>query len=584
MLRGATVKIYLVAGRSDLIGFPGDIKDDTVPLKDLCQERYWGVLVGIIAVLVYAVTLRDSLVLDDKQVILNNPVLRGDLLSLFTSMDTTGDAQLLPYYRPLTYLTFWIEGRLHDFNPFGLRLVNILLHAANACLVYRLAGTVLGNRQAALLAGLLFAVHPLHSEGVDFNSGGRNTMLSCLFILLTCLLHHRSMVRPSRASAPGAVACFLAGLFAKETTLAVFPLLLALEAPRFREKPATSRYPAAVRLLPYAAAAALYLWLRWLTLSRFGVQTGFLPGMGPTLANSVNMSADLGTRLLNNLYIIPRYLLTVISPTALATHYVVPDDLNPLALPLLLSWLGIIAALGWLLTRGRTPGTLFGLAWMILFWLPVSGIIYFPSAPLADRFIYIPAVGLWLVIADQTVRLAPAVQQARRAFAAVVVVLLVVLAGLTFRRNLDWENDITLYSRFVAQYPENIHAHAGLGSAYYNSRSENLLPLAIREFETVLSLNPAFPMIHTFLGNIKLDHNDLPGALSDYTAELGYLPNDKEARINRAIAYEKIGDYPSALKDFQIFLATPGTRDIPGSRAYAEEHARALSRWYGEGK
>lgn len=540
----------------------------------ISQGRLFGFLVATAAALVYLNSLGNGFTLDDNQVLLNNPVLKGSISSLFSTIDTTSDTQLLPYYRPFTYLTFWLEGRLHGFNPLAVHFVNVLLHAVNAVLVFQLARNILSTSHAALFAGLLFAVHPLHTEGVNFIAGGRNTMLACCFILLTWLLHHRSISRPALLTSLGASLCFLTGLFSKETTMAVLPFLLALELPSLWKTSAKERLRSLARLLPYAACALFYLILRGMTLSKLGIQSGIF---GAARTDSINMSADLGTRLLNNLYIIPRYLLTVINPSALATHYVVPDDLNLLALPLLVSWLGIIGGLAWLLTRGRTPGTLFGLSWLVLFWLPVSGIIYFPSAPLADRYLYIPMLGLWLIIGEQTFRTNLTSPASRRYVTVATTVILIILAALTIRRNMDWKNNITLYSRFVEQYPDNIHAQAGLGSAYYLSKNEAYAPLAIKQFESVLNRNPYFPMINTFLGNIMLNHNDLEGALLHYNKAVMLMPNDKEARINRAITLEKLGQPAEALKDYRYFVETPGLREIAGARAYAEERLRALS-------
>ena len=92
------------------------------------KELLTGFLVTVVAFLVYANSLGNSFVGDDHSVILHNPLLRGSPLSLFSGIDTTSDTELLPFYRPLTYLTFLIEQRLHGLTPFFVRLFNVLLH------------------------------------------------------------------------------------------------------------------------------------------------------------------------------------------------------------------------------------------------------------------------------------------------------------------------------------------------------------------------------------------------------------------------------------------------------------------------
>ena len=548
--------------------------------KEKKQQLLFGLLVAAVAFFVYANSLVNGFALDDASVILNNPALRGKLSALFNSIDTTSDTQLLPFYRPFTYLTFYTEGRLHGFNPFFIRLFNVLLHSANAFLVYLLARSLMKDTYAALLAGLLFAVHPVHTEGVDFNSGGRNTMLACFFVLMAYLLHLRSIVnRNITGSAAGSV-FFLAGLFSKELAFAIFPLIVTQEVTHLHEEPAGSRSRAIIRLLPYVAASGCYLIMRWLTLSRLGIQTGILPGLDSQMLQDLYVIPSITERLMNNVYIIPKYLLTVIFPTALSSRYVVPDDLHLLALPLAAAWLCIIGILGWLLTRGRSRTSLFGLSWLVLFWLPVSGIIYVPGAPLADRFLYIPAIGLWLAAADQVIRLVPADTTVRRQAAIVATLVLVMLASLTMRRNLDWKNDIALYSRFVEQYPDNAYGHAGLGSAYYDRSRDNnhYLDPAEKEFEKALALSPtpvAFPRVHNQLGHIKQNRGDYEAALNHYSMALAIFPYDKEARINRGITFEKLNRRGDAVADYQLLLRTPGN-DYLGSRQYAEARLRDL--------
>jgi hypothetical protein len=543
----------------------------------LKREYFFGPFIFVVALLVYANSLGNGFVGDDRSVILNNPLFQGSLLSLFNTIDTIGDF-LLPYYRPLTYMTFWADGRLHGFNPFFIRLFNVLLHSANAYLFYFFTLKIINKTNFALLAGLLFAVHPLNTEGVDFNAGGRNTMLACFFVLLTYLVHRSSIIRNNMYIAHIAGLCMMAGLFSKESALMVFPFIMVLEYLHLREHPVHQRLRSIIRLLPHVLAIVLYLFMRWQTLSKLGIQTGILPSIGTSTIKFMYVIPDLSARLLDNIYILPRYLLTVIWPTALSPVYMVPDDLNLLALPLLAGWVCIVILLAWLLTRGRSNTTLFGLAWLLLFWLPVSGIFWFGSAPLADRYLYLPALGLWIIIADQACQLIGNNITASRYFTISATFALFVLAGLTVRRNMDWRSNMTLFSRVVEQYPDNIQGHMGLGNAYFTRRVGNDILLAEREFERVLDLDPtAMLQPHIKLGHIKLDRDDLDGALHHYNEALGIYPYDKEARFNRAITYEKMGKLKDALVDYQFFLTTPGRNNIPGSRQRAEKSLQELS-------
>ncbi|MEW6713874.1 MAG: tetratricopeptide repeat protein [Nitrospirota bacterium] len=539
-----------------------------------------GLIVAAIAFLLYANSLGNGFVWDDTNIILTNPALLGSPFTLFKSIDVGRDYELLPYYRPLTLLTFLMEGRLYGFNPSMMHLINILLHTVNAFLVYRLAFLLIGNRYTALLAGLLFALHPINTEAVDFISGGRNTMLACFLILAAYLLHYRSVIRHNLFYGIAGALCFLAGMFSKEAAIVVLPFIIVQEIAPLRGDVPRSKSRSVLRLSPYLAAAVCYLIMRWITLSHFGIQNAIIPGFGSDKLQSIYKIPELSVRLLDNLYIIPRYLLAVIWPAALSPRYMIPEDLKSIALPLAAEWLCIIGILFWLFTRGRSRAALFGLAWLVAFYLPVSGIVWFPSAPMAERYIYIPAIGLWLITADQAVRLFPSRETARKIGVTATALFLIILAGLTARRNMDWQSDITLFTRFVKQYPDNFFAHAGLGEAYFNldREDEQNLKMAEEEFEKVLALRPILPPgVHTKLGYIRLARGDSEGAVYYYTIALGIYPLDKEALLNRGIAMENLGRQEEAAADFRRFLSVPGY-ELAEARPYAETRIRALTR------
>lgn len=544
------------------------------------KEQLFGLLIAAITFLAYANSLGNGFTLDDFAVIVNNSVLKGDIASIFSTIDTVSDSQMLPLYRPITYLSYLIESRLHAFNPFYIRLFNVLLHSANAYLVFRLAYTLFKeNIYAALLTSILFAVHPVNTEGVDFNAGGRNTMLACFFSISAFLIHCKNTPQNQYYRSLIGAVFFLAGLLSKESALMVLPFIAYLEVPQFRSGEPGSRFRSVIKLTPYFVATVIYLVMRWQTLSKFGIQTSIIPGIGNNVLESLYVIDPLATRLLNNLYIIPRYLLVLIWPNALCPRYTIPEDLNLLALPISVAWLFILSCLWWIVTRGRSAASMFGLAWLIFFWLPVSGLFIIPI-PLAERYLYIPAIGIWIIVSDQVCALIQKGKPAIQKYLLVTLTfILIILTSFTIRRNFDWENNISLFSRFVQQYPENIHAQAGIGIAYWMSPSKRNHPFTERQLEKVVALEPSAQEPQRLLGHIKLAKNDYEGALQHYSKALEILPYDKESRLNRGIVLEKLNKPEEALNDYLSFLTSPGNSDnLPGGRQHAEERIRVLSK------
>lgn len=535
-------------------------------LGEARSDLICGLAVAATALFLYAGSLWNGFVWDDDIVILGNPLLKGGVLDLFAGIDAGRSGDLTPYYRPLTLLSFLVEGRLHGFNPYLVRLVNVLLHAANSFLVYRLARTLFTGLVPSLLAGLLFAVHPVASEGVNFNAGGRNTMLACLFVISSYLCHRRGVIQGRVSWSLAGALLFLAGLLSKESTMALLPFIVALELPLSRGGEPTKWWRAAARLAPYAAGTLLYGVLRTMALRGAGVR--------------VDIFSGLGERLAQNLYVIPRYLLTVVWPPAQSSRYVIPEDLHLHLLPLITGWLFLAVVFWWVLIRNRSRATLFGAGWLAAFWLPVSGIVPIPSAAMADRYLYLPAIGIWLAVADQVVRALPERPATRRCAVIAAAVILLDLASLTVRRSAVWKSDVALFSRLTEQFPDDAYGHHNLGCAYLDK--EKNLYLAERQFTRALALDPLFPRLRTQLGYVSLLRGDLEGALQHYTAAVQINPGDAEAHLNRGIVLERLGRAAEALGEFRSFLALPST-ELPGARPLAEESVRRLSGFLNRG-
>ncbi len=542
-------------------GENGKLEDHFRMFGEGKRDLLFGLLIALVAFFTYANSLGNGFVWDDDVVIVNNPALTNTLFSLFSGIDTPQQNEVTPYYRPLTLLTFAMEQQWHGLTPFYVRLFNVLLHAVNSFLVYRLARTLFDNRSAAVLAALIFAVHPLNSEGVDFNAGGRNTMLACFFVLSAYLIHRRSIMSEKISCALAGSFLFFLGLFSKETAVAGLPFIGSLEVAVFHAEARQHRGRTIVRILPYAVCVIVYLILRNNALSSFGVHIEIFPG--------------LGSRLLSNMYIFPKYLLSVIWPVALSPKYFIPENLHAYALPLVLAWICIFIGLWWCFTHGRSHATFFGLAWFTVFWLPVSGIIPIPSAPFADRYLYVPAIGLWIVVADQAFRLKWFRDENKYYVLYAAGVLLLLLSSVTVRRNMDWRSDIALFSRYVEQYPDSAFAHHNLGCAYLDKVKN--LDLAESEFEKALALDPFFPKLRTQMGYVRLLRGDYDGAIHDYNEAVSQVPFDAEALLNRAIALDRLGKHTDALIDYRRFLATPGS-ELPLARPGAERRIQELSR------
>lgn len=549
------------------LSFKDIFRDDARPWKA-------GVLTLLAAFAVYANSLLNGFVWDDTNVILTNELLRGSPLDLFRAIDVTRDYELLPYYRPLAQLSFMIEWIVHGLSPFWMHLFNVLLHGANTFLVYCLIRTLSNNILISLLSALLFAVHPLNTESVDFLSGGRNTMLACFFSLSSLLLYRSSLTKGIRWAVYSGIA-FGAGLFSKESAFMTIVFIIWMELRQLRTGGWREWRTSLIRMSPTAVMLFVYLFMRWQTLSGLGIQSGIIPGLGADNMTAIYKVPDLLDRLSANLYIIPRYLQTMLFPVRFSLRYEIPSDISAMMPLLLIFWAGIVGLLLYILRKQRDGMTLFGVIWFTIFYLPVSGLVVFPSAPMADRYMYLPAIGIWVIMAAQVYRL---IVNRGRSVVFTTLAVLIVLGSITIFRNADWRNDISLFQRFVKDYPDDPYAHSGLGNAYYAAREIDLgnLDLAEDEFLKAIEIRAVIPGVYTTLGNIRLYKGDNEGALRYYNFAVGIYPLDKEALLNRAITLENLGRGSEALRDFMRFLSVPGS-ELADARPYAEARIRALT-------
>ncbi len=493
-------------------------------------------LILLVAVgLVYGNSLSNGFVWDDNEIIVNNPVNKDmhSIGTLFGSADDLAAAAGVhaPYYRPLNRLTYIFDYQMFGLNPVGYHAENLLIHLASVLCLYLLAVWLFGEQFPALTTALLFAVHPINAEAVNFISG-RNNLLATLAVLLSFLtfVHGEESHKVRYRYVAGVL--FLMGLLCKETALMAIPFLflhdissLRYLRERFWKKVAS--------LLPFLVGTGIYLAMRTVALAgTFGGNPDW---------------EHLGRRLLQVVYIIPRYGEILLFPHRLTVDYDVPAHFSPGDWWLLPAWLVGGGVLVVLLKTGRAA-TRFGLLWFAVNFIPIANIIPIPSAPMAERFMYLPAIGLWIVAADQAWAL---YGKARRVTAVAGSLVLLVLAAVTFTRNRDWRNDISLFSSVVKATPDSSMGHYNLGVALMKRGD---VAKAEREFMSAVEIDPAHSDALFQIASILLARNSYEEAEKYLARSLQANPGNSEALFNLALLMEKRGRTREAIAYYEEFL------------------------------
>jgi tetratricopeptide (TPR) repeat protein len=448
----------------------------------------------------YLGVLRAGFVYDDVWTIEHNAairsfarvpaLLRGELVRT-----QTPDA-----WRPLVVISHMLDYRLFGLRPLGYHLHSLAWHLGCVLLGFALARRLLGRPALALTAAALFAVHPLHVEAVAAVNFREDLIAACLALaaLLVLAPAPDAGERPRGAlwRLPAAAAFALLALAAKETAI-VLPLLqlvLALLVP--------SR-GALRRALPGAAAlgVAVGLYLLW------RLHAGGLSPYPEELASLPWPTSAEGTL---------RTLAQLVVPLGLSPEYEQPARawLSLAGLASVLGLLAILLASVWAHARGAAVEAV-GLLWLLLAWLPTSGLLGALPNVRADRYAYLPSLGACLAAAALLERLrAP---RARLAATGLAIAPLLVVSWLQVE---VWRSERSLWQRAVATAPASARAWAGLARA---QAAAGELAAAGSSAERALRLAPASGDVHLVLANVRARERRFADALPRY-ARAAELP------------------------------------------------------------
>ena len=421
-------------------------------------------------------------------------------------------------WHPLTWLSHMLDVQLFGLEPGPHHLVNAALHALNALLVHALARRLGARPWTALLAAALFALHPLRVESVAWASERKDVLSGALY--LGTLLAWLSWTRaPSAGRYALALLLFALGLMAK-SMLVTLPVVLVVLAGCGLARPTGRRLVPAVApffLLALAAGAAT-LWIQ-----RAEGAVGSLAAL------------TFAERAANALRTYGIYVGQSLWPSGLACLVPHPVAVTPpaellrvLYLPAALAAAGIALALGlaWRARRTR-PELLFGLAWYLVVAAPVIGFVQVGVQAHADRYTYLPTIGLALALAWTLERLVVARPTLRRPVAVLALAALAALSVASLRQVATWRDSRTLFERALAVTEKNWIAATFLGEV---ERRAGNLELARAHLEFALAAQKTHVPAMLELAQVSLEQGDLVSARRELNRVLRNDAGNAQAR------------------------------------------------------
>jgi tetratricopeptide (TPR) repeat protein len=502
--------------------------------------------VAAAAIVLYLPTLFHDLVWDDNLLlgVMEGRVRAGGLAGLLLS-----DFRLYPweatgYYRPVVMLSLWFDRLLSGIVPFSFHLTNVLLHGLVSALVAVAGRRLTGSATAALLGGLLYAVHPTHVESVAFVSG-RTDLWAAAFGMASLLCWLRSRAgAPSRLlpwAAWGGLT-FLLACLSKEVAVLLPAVVLAWDAvvPTGEDTPSLPGWWRRNR----GWAAAWGLSLAALVALRWGA-AGLppVPGAGSSFADSHMGEALRDWTLIPSMWV--QYLRLLALPWPLKIIYT-PEHLK----------VTVFSVAGLLMFAGTATATsgvgsrrvgLFGLLWVGAFLLPVSGVVPLHGAIVAERFLYLPSVGFCMMAGSAAVLLGDRLRSARLATVAAGIAAALCAAGV-LSASRPWRDEVTLFTRVVQTAPGAWMAYLNLGKA---KADRGRTSEAIALYETAIRIKPDYAEAYFSLGILHVREKRYKEALFSLSRAVVLKPGFSEAHNNLGSAYHDLGQYGKAIDSFR---------------------------------
>lgn len=492
--------------------------------------------------------------LDDTTYVEVNPwVLRGlSGESIRWAFTTPHEA----YWIPLTWISFMADVMFCGPGPAGHHLANILLHAINVLLLAALLIRFGVGRTAVLLVSALYAVHPVHVEPVVWVTG-RKDLLGAFFWLVTIGMYREA------GSARGWIALLgtAAASMCKPLAMTLPLVLLAIDSTRD-----ANLRRGIIRLVPAFLVGALIGWIAFTLQSSEGATRA------PTVTE---LLGNIRAAIQNVVW----YAGKIVWPVGLGPEYPLSATEQIPRLAAIPIGLALVLGAGWISLRDRTIRV--GLVWCAAALAPVIGFLQVGTVGVADRFLYVPMMGLALAGAVLLDRV-PA--RRRSLVLAVAAIAVVALFGQATQQRARWESPIALFGSVVGRYPGHALAHNYLATAL---ASEGRMAEARAHFEETVRLDPDHAEAHVNLAVALLNTGEWERADSLLDRAIAFKPDLPEAWFNRgllrarqgrgadaAVAFRRVLDAAQTDPDLQLAacIELARTGDVDGATV-------ALRRW-----
>jgi tetratricopeptide (TPR) repeat protein len=490
-------------------------------------------------------------VLDDRDYITENVhVTSGFSISSIKWAFTTFHAS---NWHPVTWLSLLMDSQLFGMNPVGYHLVNVLLHALNASLLFLLFNAMTGAIWRSAFVAALFALHPLHVESVAWITE-RKDVLSTLFWMLTLLFYSAYVKKSKHGMYYLSLVAFALGLMAKPMLVTIPVVLLLLDFWPFERLKIRLSATAGQQDENKSRCRLTYLLLEKIPYLALAAASSALTVYAQSRGGSVSTLTDLSLlmRVNNALWSVVAYMRKTILPFDLAIFYpLIPVPIWKAVCALILICLILYMSVRYL---RRYPWLATGWLWYLITLTPVIGLVQVGSQSMADRYTYIPLIGLFTMASWGGGELYAQLPKLRTAIGLATGGVLLLCSITTWFQLGYWQNDVTLLNHALSITHDRVTSHFThycLGVVYEKQGKKDL---ALAEYREALRDDPLDPRNHATFGSLLIDQGNSEEGIDHLEEAIRLDPRLAQAHYNMGVAMARVGRIDEAIREYNETL------------------------------
>jgi Flp pilus assembly protein TadD len=481
---------------------------------------------------------------DDNKFIVDNEHIKNgfsldNLVYAFTDVNTG-------IWQPVTWLSHTLDCQLYKLNPMGHHWNNLIFHLANALLVFFILHRMTGALYRSFFVALLFAVHPIQVESVAWVAERKN-VLSTFFYLL-CIL---SYIRYTKDKKIGryfiVILLYALGLMAKPMMVTmpfIFLLLDYWSLGRFKISPESSGSQSSGNIknlikekIPFLIIAIIISVVSWMSQYIAGAMTDL---------DTIPLQARIELSLVS--YI--KYLYKLLWPTRLAFFYPYAGNI-PLWKTLGSLFLIVLFSAYSIYCCNKKKHVLFGWFWFVIIIFPLIGLVNLGELDMADRYMYVPCIGIFIVIIWEAYNLTASIGRPKILFILFSSMLVIIFSLVSIVQVKTWRSNYSLYSHAIKVTNKNNIAHSNLGITLLNS---GRVDEAIYHLGKALELKPQQKKSHFNLGCALAARKKFNEAKTHFYWFLNRFPDDMESIYLLGRVCFDLGEYEELRQYFLAYL------------------------------